>query len=242
MSANAHYIIFHPESNRELVNVHATVVQNGRVQEDWSGRIWVDGVENGNEDPFVFNDPWLFSYCHASQLRRQKRDDAYLQVGSWLLFCNGQAADKGQLIFDTLFVIGGILPWKQPLGLPEKFRYLSKDKKSPLWQRHFRFPFKGTHDSVTHTYEAMLWDGGKSAYSFLPYADSTHRVNIALSELTPTLAAEIEQKVWGKFPVLLSAQDIQVLLQSIESKTRLKVLRDIVLDEISGTKKVKKRC
>ena len=77
----AHYIIFHPEYNRLEAVVQATVLVKNQIIKNWTGNVWVDCFRNGegNEDPFVFNDPWLYSYCHASQLRRYSQKQSYLQ-------------------------------------------------------------------------------------------------------------------------------------------------------------------
>lgn len=129
----AHYILFHPDKQRDQVEVNATIKQGGLVFKNWVGKVFVDKIFVGNEDPFVFTDPWLYSYCHASQLRRQIRDDCYLQNESTILFCSGDDAEKGLLTCDTLFIIGSAEPWsKNPLMLPTKFEIHFKNLKSQL--------------------------------------------------------------------------------------------------------------
>lgn len=88
----AHYIIFHPDRARQIANVQATVMVKKKILANWNGDIFVDQIGKGNEDPYVFNNPWLYSYCHASQLRRNRREDSYLQIGSTIIFASGQEA------------------------------------------------------------------------------------------------------------------------------------------------------
>lgn len=101
----AHYIIFHPDKARQAINAKATVIENGQVNTTWEGKICVDSIDNGNEDPFVFSDPWLYSYCHATQLRRNPRKNgSYLQPMSKIFFVSGDCANNNLLTIDTLFL------------------------------------------------------------------------------------------------------------------------------------------
>ena len=110
-----HYIIFHPENQRQSINVTGKFIGvNTTAPQIWKGTIWVDQLKNqgSNEDPFVFNKSWLYSYCHATQLCRNKnRDNTYLQEGSHIIFCNGDAANRGLLEMDTVFVVGTVHKW-----------------------------------------------------------------------------------------------------------------------------------
>ena len=167
--STAHYIVFHPDRERQAIDVTATILTDGRALTDWQGTIHVDRVGKGNEDPFVFHNPWLYSYCHATQLRRKKSDGTYVQPGSIIIFVSGQSAESAVLSVDTVFVVGGARPWPdEPLRLPKKYREHFQNVDSPLWERHFKYPFLGIHTSVTHTYEADMWEDGKEVFSFLP--------------------------------------------------------------------------
>jgi hypothetical protein len=97
MSTAAHYIVFHPENKRQQIFVHAVALEKNGINQNWRGNIWVDCIGIGNEDPYIFNDTWLYSYCHASQLRKNRHWPSYLQTGSKILFVSGQHADKGYL-------------------------------------------------------------------------------------------------------------------------------------------------
>lgn len=226
------YIIFHPENNRQKVKVFATVViSNNEIKHYWEGDIYVDAIERGNnEDPFVFQNPWLYSYCHASQLKQKYRsDDNYLQVGSKILFVSGQNADKNELVIDTLFQIGSIQKWenrKPDLKLPLKYQDIEKHNLD-LWNRHFRFPFLGVHDSVIHTYESEVWDIEKESYSFLPVNSDGERVKIAFDEFSLSLSNKIKNKVKGKYPVELTNQEFDEIYSIVENKSAIKVVKDI---------------
>ncbi len=208
----AHYIIFHPEHQRQKQAVSATSLVGGKIVLNWTGDIFVDkivnGNEDGNEDPFVFNDPWIYSYCHASQLRRNK-SHCYIQRHSWLFFVSGQFADQGLLTIDTAFLVNNIHLWGQPdLQLPLNFQYLNSKRSDKLWKRHFKFPFQGQHSGVTHSYEAELWHTNNQYFSFLPYTAIGDRVSIPISSLTNSLANKITTKIRGKYPVLLNNLEI----------------------------------
>lgn len=231
----AHYIIFHPDKARQAINAKATVIENGQVNTTWEGKICVDSIDNGNEDPFVFSDPWLYSYCHATQLRRTPREDGiYLQKESVIFFASGDCANKAHLTIDTVFVIENALRWtkKPKLALPIKFRGINEG--SPLWKRHLRFPFSGQHASVTHTYEARHYTDQETEvedpFSFLPIGKDGKRVTIPFSELTTELVAKINKKIRGKYPVLLSCYEKQQIYQLIETKAVTKVIGNINCD------------
>lgn len=226
----AHYIIFHPDNARQQTTVHATAMVQGQVLKNWKGNIYVDRIGVGNEDPFVFNDPWLYSYCHASQLRRNfRQDNNYLQSGSKIFFVSGQQADNGLLTIDTVFLIGNVQPWdnKPSLQLPIKYQKHFQDNKSILWRRHFRFPFHGTHDTVSHTYEADLWSKSKPDYSFLPLDESNERVSFPFDKLPNDLLKKITKKVKGKYPVLLTEDEMNNIRIQIEKRVTTKVLSKI---------------
>lgn len=227
----AHYIIFHPDRARVNVQVTATVIENGAHQLNWRGNIWVDELV-GNEDPFVFSDPWLYSYCHATQLRRQIQDGPYVREGSWLLFCSGDAGDHGNLVIDTAFLVGATRLWtpKPNLALPQEYNRHFENISSAIWRRHLRYPFHGQHDSVTHTYESKQWiDYNSNEYSLLPYDQQGQRVSIVIGALNAQVATTIQKHLPGKRPVLLSDDQITPIIQIIFQMAALRIIRDIQL-------------
>jgi hypothetical protein len=237
----AHYIIFHPDHARQLVNVSATALVNGEVSTDWRGVVHVDRVGEGNEDPFVFHRHWLYSYCHATQLRRKKSSGPYVQPGSVLIFASGHSAEEGILSVDTVFVVGAARPWSsKPLRLPKKYCDHFEVRSSPLWERHFKFPFQKIHTAVTHTYEAAMWEEEKSEFSYLPLAAPGKKAYVSFVQLGQQLASKIGEKVHGKYPVLLADSEAETILKQLESVTTIKVLRDLITDVVVETKA--KRC
>jgi hypothetical protein len=226
---HAHYIVFHPDYVRQRVRVNATALVGGILDTAWAGEIYVDAIGNGNEDPFVFNDPWLYSYCHASQLRRNDRPDSFVKVGSVIIFVSGQQADNDILAIDTVFIVGGVQKWEQKpsIQLPSKYSAHLDDDGSPLWNRHFRFPFEGSHSSVSHTYEAKQWGDHKEPFSFLPLSQDGDKTSVQFSNLDKDLCAKIKVNVSGKYPVLLTGSEVAQVLTEIESNTKTKVLKDI---------------
>ncbi|MBE9200880.1 MULTISPECIES: hypothetical protein [unclassified Nodularia (in: cyanobacteria)] len=99
-----HYLIFHPDYARKKTEVQGKALIKNQLT-DWQGSVWVD-QPHGNEDPFVFSQMWLYSYCHATELRRKPvSKKAYLKAGSYLFFCSGDAANKRIIQPDTVFVV-----------------------------------------------------------------------------------------------------------------------------------------
>jgi len=227
----AHYIIFHPENQRQRYLATATAMINNIPHQNWIGDIYVDRINVGNEDPFVFNNPWIYSFCHATQLRKKSNaSKSYIQQGSWLLFACYQDLNNGILKFDTIFLVDKIHPWiHQPaLTLPFKYQYLITNRGSSLWRRHFRFPFQGQHASVKYTFEAKIWQQNVSDYSFLPYTLNGDRVSLQISQLPPPISAKIYGNLYGKRPVVFNTNEISQVLSAINQLARIKVLRDII--------------
>ena len=222
-----HYIVFHPDRAREKTLVQAKALVSDTVAEEWQGHIWAD-KPGGNEDPFVFFERWLYSYCHATQLRRSpRRDDRYISAGSYLFFCSGDAANKGAIRVDTVFVVDRVAHWpRNHHCLPEEFKAHYKDSQSILWDRHFKFPFLGVHEGK-YTYVSRQWFDDKRRYSFLPVSKEGDRVQFALASTTPALRAIIQQKVRGKYPVPLDDRQQAELLSLTLAESRIQVIGDL---------------
>lgn len=230
--SKANYIIFHPDYARQQVSVLAESIVNNRLNKNWSGNIWVDAVGIGNEDPYVFHDGWLYSYCHASQLRRQPSNN-YLQPGSWLVFCSGDKANDGILCVDTVFQIGSAHEWirKPNLAVPLAFKKYFKLNRA-LWKSHFAYPLQknGPHQSVTHTYEAILG----ASKSFLPLYKG-ERVCLDFDRFPNTLSKKISQNVRGKYPVNLTDDEVSLAVNGIRQKCDTQVLRIISASHLPKT-------
>src|SRR5689334_1572214 len=108
------YIILHPENQRKNVVVRAKALQNCNLI-NFKGDVCADELRNGNdnEDPYIFSDPWLYSYCHAPQLRRNIHRVDHVEKDSYLFFCSGDFADKDTLTIDTVFCVMQPLLWQK---------------------------------------------------------------------------------------------------------------------------------
>jgi hypothetical protein len=219
-----HYIIFHPDYAREKLIIKGRAIINNGMPESWTGAVWVDAA-GGNEDPFVLCENWLYSYCHATQLRRTPSSKrSYVMEGSYLFFCSGDAANRGELQVDTVFVVGHVARWpRDGQGLPSEFQEYYQDTNSDLWNYHFRFPFSGQHEGI-YTYVAKAWSRDAEDYSFLPIHVSGSRVGFSLDTLTRALKKTIQDKVYGKRPVPMEENDKNEILKSL-SLAPIKVIQ-----------------
>ncbi|BAY23920.1 hypothetical protein NIES2100_37130 [Calothrix sp. NIES-2100] len=220
-----HYLIFHPDYARQKTEVHGQVLINNQVT-DWKGHVWVDSP-GGNEDPFVFSQRWLYSYCHATQLKRSPSNTAYVTGGSYLFFCSGDAANQGVIQLDTVFVVDHAAIWpNNQQGLPEEFQQDYENPKSDLWERHFKYPFLGQHQGK-YTYVSRHWFDNKDEYSFSPISESGERVAFDINVLNPNLQSLVASRIKGKYPVLLSEEDKTELLKLTLSLTNVQVIGNL---------------
>jgi len=221
-----HYLIFHPDRARARTEVQATALIGAQLI-DWQGHVWVD-KPSGNEDPFVFSHRWLYSYCHATQLRRTPRSNSeYVSTGSSLFFCSGDAANDGAIQVDTVFVVDHVATWPaDQQGLPEDFKEHYRNNSSDLWQRHFRYPFYGSHEGK-YTYVSRQRFDRTDEYSFLPIAKSGDRVSFELDALTRDLRLGISAKITGKRPVPVSEDQKTELLTKILSLTGVQLIHGL---------------
>jgi hypothetical protein len=218
-----HYLIFHPDRARTKTRVQANALIGDQLI-DWQGHVWVDNP-SGNEDPFVFSQSWLYSYCHATQIRRTPRPNSeYVSTGSYLFFCSGDAANEGAIQLDTVFVVDHVATWPaNQQGLPEEFKEHYRNNSSDLWQRHFRYPFYGSHEGK-YTYVSRQQCDRTDGYSFLPIAKSGDRVSFELDALTRDLRQSISEKITGKRPVPVREDQKTELLTRILSLTEVQVI------------------
>ncbi len=221
--APAHYIILHPESHRERLSINGGALVGGSLR-DWTGNVWVD-APCGNEDPFVLCDAWIYSYCHATQLKRAPSASPYVSRGSHLFYCSGDAANEGLLRLDTVFLVDRVAAWPtDPLGLPSEFQGHQDNLTSELWTRHFKFAFLGHHEG-RYTYVARMWSEGAVDYSFLPIDRDKGRVTLDFDELTDGLSSKIDANVVGKYPVMLSGSERDEILGLVRPRAAAHVVR-----------------
>jgi hypothetical protein len=217
--AAAHYIIFHPEKKRIAMRVHASEVVGGCATA-WEGRIWVDRPP-GNGDPFVFNDPWLYSYCHATQLRRTPGGRQHVQEGSTLLFCSGEEADKGSLVIDTVFVVGRAEAWPRR-QLPARYHQHRK-AGSAAWRLHLSFGASGSHPGV-FTYEARPWSPREKQYSYFPLTEGGERAAVRIDNLPRELKGSVTEKCKRKRPVLLGDENLEVIFSEMNARATRRII------------------
>lgn len=163
------YLIFHPPRKGYEAEGEALV---GSGLRPWKGLVWTDPWRQraqSNEDPFVWDrDMWVYSYCHASQLRR-KPDPHRPTVcqGSRLFFCETVAGRVGWLRVDTVFVVDHQAEWLEPgVRVPNRFSAHQAAEEGNIWARHLqhgRRPVTERGHTGHYTYVANL-DGR----SYLP--------------------------------------------------------------------------
>ena len=209
------YLIFHPA--RTVFQASGTARVAGQEGE-WAGQLWADRTTpegTSNEDPFICTDFWLYSYCHATQLRRRAQPLPFVQRGSRLFFCEAAAAKKGFLQVDTVFKVAYDLPWEPPGHIPDAFLYL--DDESPEWRRHLRHGTELPGSDGAHvgrfTYVAEM--GGAS---FLPLsADrrpvSTSAAGVSRRLRTTVLSANPHGR--GSYPVPIDVGEAHFLYATL---------------------------
>lgn len=227
------YVIFHPSRSRYEVEGTASV--NGSLAHPWQGGVWLDRITplySANEDPYVWSDVWLYSYCHASQLQRKPRNEndiGYVSAGSRLFFCEGGAARQGVLKVDTVFVVDAVHEWKEyGKKLPESFKNTQDNMDDERWKRHFRHGIrpkdkKGHKGLFTYTANHHPQVG-----SFLPLSEHGEPVLLearnVLTETFPNLARHVPQGR-SSYPLRITLAEADNLYQSCVEASRTMVLR-----------------
>lgn len=187
------YLIFHPP--RKGYAAQGEVGTPGPLSQ-WAGTVWTDPwrrAEQSNEDPFVWDaEVWLYSYCHASQLRR--KPNATLQTagpGSRLFFCETRAGKNGWLRVDTVFVVAEQAEWqKRGVVVPGSLAAHQAAGTSAIWKRHLRHglrPWGASGPGHTGVYTYVAVTGGPS---YLPLDGEGQPTSVAISAI-PGLAAKV---------------------------------------------------
>lgn len=177
-----HYIIFHPE--RRPYRADGAQHLDGRIR-GWRGILWADRIpvrSEANEAPFIWANEWLYSYCHATQIKRVDRQDASPIVGrgSLLFFCSTPIArHTGNLAVDTVFEVARRIEWpREGIEPPAHFC-----PQTPEYQRHLkhgiRQPGRKGH-AGRFTYVAKM-----RGHSFLP-RDNLERPFVIQSKRLPS--------------------------------------------------------
>lgn len=85
------YLIYHPERK-------PTIIGNMTVYHDSFG---------GNEDPYIWNERFLHSFCHMSQISKSRG-----QINFWISKdMNDTFPNFTKLLCDCVFVVDQICPW-----------------------------------------------------------------------------------------------------------------------------------
>ena len=86
---NMSYIIYHPKRNSTKIESHI-------IYHDVFGR---------NEDPYIWNDKFLHSFCHMTQITPQ--------IGDIIFWCSGNSyPDFTELVCDCVFLVKEKVYWK----------------------------------------------------------------------------------------------------------------------------------
>jgi hypothetical protein len=226
----AHYIVFHPDAERFSVSVRAAAIVRGQQVNSWAGKVWVDKPP-GNEDPFVLGPSWAYSYCHATELRRQPRKTGgYVTRGSCILFCSGDLGERGVLAVDTVFWIAEAHRWESANAPADRYAQDVRGR-TDIWKFHLQFGGQPDGHKGMYTYEAALHQQPGNRYSHLPVDANGERVRVKLSELSTDLRNRITNKLRGKRPVPLVSADLHAILQLLDARTNVAVVGDLVLDD-----------
>lgn len=231
---SVNYLIFHPA--RAKLSVMARAVTVGGVQ-TYSNNVFVDPpftctpkYPGGNEDPYVFTEPWLYSFCHATQLRRLSKTQPNVGTNSVLIFAE-DCKREGTLYVDTVFVVDQRLAWPMPGLTPPT---LLTTSSIPVQEHpHLRGGLNKVHGSghtgrITYTarqFGAVFEVIG--SYSFLPITESFERVPVELESLPEHLSQKIRAHWMGRFPVLLDSNDLALLMAKIDKLAAFKVISPI---------------
>lgn len=214
----ANYLIVHPE-RQEIVASGISVTARGRGK--WRGRIWVDPMNSSNEDPFVWSDPWLYSFCKATSLKRKPRNrDSYMSTGSTIIFADKDKAKNGTLQIDTIFHVGNVHAWTD-MHIPKSLCAKLGASYDDAHARHLKY---GTSICPQHkglyTYSAATVQAHGEIGSFIPIDSSDELVKLSLSELPNTLSDELTSKIKGRMvPIELSNNEISILLKITWNRT-----------------------
>ena len=211
MPARLSYLVMHPR--REVFKVSALVM----ARRDPRPRlhtlyVFADEIA-GNHDPCVLTDPWFYSYCHASQLRRTEID-----TGSVLFFY-----DYSRDAFDTVFRVQRKHDWvrRAPSRPPLPIRItLSPRTEKLAWNLHFKWPAAGAHENANTTFEALMYPA--KGHSLLPIRDDGP---VGLEALgMPWIRRKIAERYRGKRPVPLTDRQAESLYRRIVEVSDLMAL------------------
>ena len=210
------YLIFHPQ--RTQYQASGTARIDDRL-EAWTGPVWTDRISprgSSNEDPFIWTASWLYSYCHATQLRRVFRKGPFVREGSRLFFCSASDAKDGMLKVDTVFEVARCVRW-QPAGtVPAEFLQLGEE--SIEWMRHFRHGTSQPDTERAHT-GSFTYVAQMGGASFLPMNTKGHAFSVCAATVVPEKVEKIiaaNPSGRNSYPVMLTTSEAEALLTELQ--------------------------
>ena len=220
----AHYIIFHSE--RQKINANVKVLRNNLIYEE-NRDIYVDQINEGfsNEDPFVFSNPWLYSFCYATALKRVP-NNIYVQPNSYLIFSDLEEAKKNQLLIDTIFLVDNVLVWPEKAKKPPiDYSY----KKGDVWFRHIKHgirPLTEKGHKGEYTYEAKMYKQYKDNFSFLPFSKGK-RIKIMIKDNFLSSKIKTSMNTNSFHPPVILKKELDQILKTLNSNLTDKVVEII---------------
>lgn len=197
------YIVFHPARDESVVSV------NGK-----EFTIYHDNFGNHNQDPFIFNNQFVYTYCQITKLK-------LLNHGDIVFFANvpkigGQSyhnpAKIRTVLCDLVFVVGERIPWIHASNIPPSESELpekavSKDARKfnlDMWPNH-KFKLKSQlinrKPRTRYTYLASATE------SFQPKAATNQLFNI-YDLMTDSLKKNLAE---GKIQSGTNSQPLRIL-------------------------------
>lgn len=124
---------------------------------------------NGNQDPYVFNAPWVHAYCHINQLKKDTGNQSILIWGSW-----DQKTKKSNFFVDTIFVVDRKFSWNGDEPSEELKNYCPYKKSEGIYTNLFKY--KSQKSKTDRIYIAKHYDNQQpnpenrsdEHYSFIP--------------------------------------------------------------------------
>lgn len=214
MSGPLSYVVQHPKRCELRVSAH--VLENGRpAPRERELVIFGDAIE-GNHDPCVLTDPWFYSYCHASQLKRTQ-----MGPGSMIFFY-----DHDREAFDTVFSVKDRHEWDRIMPssppLPIRIRLPPRVEKD-AWDLHFQWPSRGHHEKTRVTFEAAMFPVDTCSLLSLRGGQPVSAASLGLSWLEP----RIDQHKRRRRPVPLAAREAAELYAATSRAADTKVIGHI---------------
>ncbi|MEO2077384.1 MAG: hypothetical protein ABGX20_18785 [Bacillus sp. (in: firmicutes)] len=66
-------------------------------------------IGNGNQDPYIFHQPWMYGYCRNYNMPKNTGKDSVVLFGTYI--DNYKNRNKPAFLLDTFFVVNNRYPW-----------------------------------------------------------------------------------------------------------------------------------